>query len=167
MIFVTVGTHEQPFDRLVRFMDEMKGAGAIEEDVIIQIGYGTYEPKHCRWHTMLSSSQMQQYAEQARIVITHGGPSSFMVPLQLGKVPIVVPRQFSYGEHVNDHQLDFAREISARYQNIIVIENVESLSDAIANYDTISNGMSASVKSNNRAFNEGFCAVVEKLFAKR
>lgn len=38
MIFVTVGTHEQPFNRLIKKVDELKRDGIIQEDVIIQTG---------------------------------------------------------------------------------------------------------------------------------
>ena len=48
MIFVTVGTHEQPFNRLIRKIDELKRDGIIKEEVIMQIGYSTYEPKYCK-----------------------------------------------------------------------------------------------------------------------
>ena len=33
MIFVTVGTHEQPFNRLIQKVDELKKEGVITEDV--------------------------------------------------------------------------------------------------------------------------------------
>ena len=46
MIFVTVGTHEQPFNRLIQKVDELKKDGVITEDVIIQTGFSTYEPKY-------------------------------------------------------------------------------------------------------------------------
>ena len=42
MIFVTVGTHEQPFNRLVKAVDELKRDGVITEDVIMQTGFSTY-----------------------------------------------------------------------------------------------------------------------------
>lgn len=45
MIFVTVGTHEQPFNRLIECIDNLKKDGVIQEDVIIQTGYSTYEPQ--------------------------------------------------------------------------------------------------------------------------
>ena len=77
MIFVTVGTHEQPFNRLVEYMD--KWAAEHEEDVIIQTGFSTYEPKHCEWSKLYPYSQMVKLVEKERIVITHGGPSSFMM----------------------------------------------------------------------------------------
>ena len=38
MIFVTVGTHEEQFNRLVEYMDKLRGANIIDEDVIIQTG---------------------------------------------------------------------------------------------------------------------------------
>lgn len=42
MIFVTVGTHEQPFNRLIQKVDELKRDGVIKDDVIIQTGFSTY-----------------------------------------------------------------------------------------------------------------------------
>ena len=47
MIFVTVGTHEQSFNRLLKKIDELKKDGIIQEDVIMQTGFSTYEPKYC------------------------------------------------------------------------------------------------------------------------
>ncbi len=73
MIFVTVGTHEQPFDRLVKAVDELKRDGVITEDVVMQTGFSTYEPKYCQWSKLLPYQQMINNVEDARIVITHGG----------------------------------------------------------------------------------------------
>ena len=58
MIFVTVGTHEQPFNRLIKKIDELKQDGTIEEDVIIQTGFSTYEPKYCQWSKLIPYQQM-------------------------------------------------------------------------------------------------------------
>lgn len=74
---------------------------------------------------------MQKYNKEARIIITHGGPASFIDVLSLGKTPIVVPRQAKYNEHVNDHQLEFARQLVERGENIIVVEDIAKLGDAI------------------------------------
>ena len=114
MIFVTVGTHEQPFNRLLKKVDELKKDGIIQEDVIMQTGFSTYEPKDCEWSKLIPYQQMIKNVEDARIVITHGGPASFIMPLQIGKVPIVVPRQHKFDEHVNDHQVEFARNAAER-----------------------------------------------------
>lgn len=164
MIFVTVGTHEQPFDRLVRYVDELKGSGVIQEEVIIQTGYTDYEPKHCTWSKLLPYNDMIKNVEQARIVITHGGPSSFIMPLQVGKTPIVVPRQEKYGEHVNDHQLLFALEVEKRQKNILVVEDISTLGDLINDYDAAVSRLSSGLASNNATFMEGFQSLVKELF---
>lgn len=46
MIFVTVGTHEQQFNRLIKEVDRLKGEGFIQDDVFIQTGYSNpnYSP---------------------------------------------------------------------------------------------------------------------------
>ena len=36
MIFVTVGTHEQPFNRLLEYVDKLKEQKVITEEVIMQ-----------------------------------------------------------------------------------------------------------------------------------
>ena len=72
MIFVTVGTHEQPFNRLIQKIDELKKDGIINEDVIIQTGFSTYEPKYCQWSKLIPYQQMVKNVADARIVITHG-----------------------------------------------------------------------------------------------
>ena len=131
MIFVTVGTHEQQFDRLVRCVDRLKAEGKITEEVMIQTGFSSYEPKACKWSKLCSYQEMNEYMDQARIVITHGGPSSIMMALQRGKIPIVVPRQKRYEEHVNDHQVEFSRFIKEKQKNIIVVEEIDTLDFSI------------------------------------
>ena len=164
MIFVTVGTHEQPFNRLIRYIDKMREKGLIREEVIIQTGYSTYEPRYCRFSKLFPYSEMCRFVKEARIVITHGGPSSFIMPLQEGKIPIVVPRQKRYGEHVNNHQLEFCRAIEERSGNIIVVEEVRELKRAILRYDKIVAEMPSSIKSHNDIFNEEFEKVINELF---
>jgi len=163
MIYVAVGTHEQSFDRLVRAVDALKADGTITEEVIIQIGYSTYVPQHCTWQKLFPYQDMVRYMDEARIVITHGGPSSFLAPLRSGKVPVVVPRQLRYGEHVNDHQLEFCREVSQRSRNILLVEDVAQLRDVLTRYDELAAACSVGTASNNAAFNDHFCRIVADL----
>ncbi|MBQ8246554.1 MAG: multidrug MFS transporter [Lachnospiraceae bacterium] len=165
MIFVTVGTHEQQFDRLVKQIDLLKESEVIKEEVMIQTGFSTYEPKYCKWSRLLSFKEMQEHVAEARIVITHGGPSSFIAPLQIGKIPIVVPRQKKYDEHVNDHQLSFCKEVKERMGNIILVEEVEQLERIISKYDEYEKGVPFHHRSNNARFNENLEIIVEELLA--
>ena len=164
MIFVTVGTHEQPFNRLIEKIDELKQNGTIQEEVIIQTGFSTYEPKYCSWNKLLPYQQMIKNVENARIVITHGGPASFVMPLQIGKIPIVVPRQSQFNEHVNDHQVEFARNIEKRMGTIINVEDIETIGNVIMKYDQIVAKMEHSMVTNNVAFNENLEKLIEDMF---
>lgn len=163
MIFVTVGTHEQPFNRLIKKVDDLVANGNIKEKVIVQTGFSTYIPKHCEAHKMMSFEEMQRALKDARIVITHGGPSSFIEALQFGKVPIVVPRQAKFHEHVNNHQVDFTELIEKRMNNIIPVYDVNKLAETIKKYDEIVKTKNAGESSNNSKFNEQLERIVEEL----
>ena len=161
MIFVTVGTHEQQFDRLIKYMDEL--SKNTDEEIVIQTGYSDYEPKCCVWKKMFGYREMEEKIDSARIVITHGGPSSFIAPLQKGKIPIVVPRQKKHDEHVNDHQLYFCNQVAEKMGNIIVVEDVENLKAIIENYDKTINLYDCDMKSNNKKFNEAIETIIKDL----
>lgn len=165
MIFVTVGTHEQPFDRLLKCIDNMVEEGKIIEEVIIQKGYTNYEPKNCISKKLISYEDMQEYIKKARIIVTHGGPASFITPLTMGKIPIVVPRKKDFNEHVNNHQLEFAKEVERRMKNIIVAETNDEIIDSILNYNTKIKKMNSGNYSNNLKFNERLIKEITELFS--
>lgn len=161
MIFVTVGTHEQSFDRLIKYMDNW--AAMHNEEVVVQTGFSTCVPRNCRWKKLFPYSQMVENVKKARIVITHGGPSSFIMPLQERKIPIVVPRKKEFNEHVNNHQVDFCEQVSKKYRNIIVIKDENELDNTIKNYNKIVEKMSVGLYSNNKKFCEEFSKIVDGL----
>ena len=163
MIFVTVGTHEQPFNRLLKVIDNMIENKQINEEVIVQKGYSDYELRNCKSYKLIDYNEMQQYINDARIVVTHGGPASFIAPISIGKIPIVVPRQKKYNEHVNDHQLEFARQVEERMNNIIVAETEEDIIDSIVNYDNKVANASKSLMNNNEEFIKKFNEEIEKI----
>ncbi len=135
MIFVTVGTDEFPFDRLIREVDALQARGALGEDVFIQTGSARRPPEHCRFAAFLPYQEMEARMGSARIVITHGGPGSIMPAIHAGKIPLVVPRRKRFGEVVDDHQVLFARRLAAEGR-IILVEDVEGLGAAIATFES-------------------------------
>lgn len=161
MIFVTVGTHEQPFNRLVEYMD--KWAGKHNEDVVMQTGFSTYKPKNAEWSKLYPYKKIIEFVDKARIVITHGGPSSFIMPLQIGKVPIVVPRKHEFNEHVNDHQVAFSKAVAERQGNIIVVEDVEKLGEMLKRYEKMVEDMKNGFASNNEKFCVEFAKVINEI----
>jgi UDP-N-acetylglucosamine transferase subunit ALG13 len=163
MIFVTVGTHEQPFNRLLKKIDDLCSQKIIDEEVIVQTGYSTYNLKNCTGQQFLPYAQMWENVRRARIIITHGGPSSFIMPLQIGKVPIVVPRQAKFDEHVNNHQLDFANSVAARKKNIIVVDDISELADDILHYDVIKEKLNNRLDNNNLLFNKNLERIITSI----
>lgn len=164
MIFVTVGTHEQQFNRLIQYMDKLKADDIIQEEVIIQTGFSTYKPQYCKWEKIIPYKEMIKNVTEARIVITHGGPASFIMSLQIGKVPVVVPRRHSFGEHVNDHQVDFVKAVSEKMGTIIPVFEIDNLKEVITSYDNIISSMPLGISNNNEEFNRQFEKIVEKMF---
>lgn len=129
MIFVTVGTHEQPFDRLLREVDKI----AVKDPELAffcQTGFATVAPRVP--HTAaLSFDQMKQRMESASIVVTHGGPGSILPLLAAEKPAVLVPRLKRHGEHVDDHQLAFCTRIGDLYGLPVVVE-IDDLASALS-----------------------------------
>ena len=163
MIFVTVGTHEQPFNRLVEYMD--RWAGEHDEEVIMQTGFTKIEPVNCKWFKITDHDEFMDLIGKARIVVTHGGPCCFSKVLKSGKIPVVVPRSHKKGEHIDDHQIEITRAIEEKYHNIILIEDIEKLGDALENYDSITAKLSKpGFENNNREFCDALSRIVDGLF---
>jgi len=116
------------FDRLIKEMDEI--AGRMDEEVIMQIGETTYEPKNARYFRFASKEEMNGLYEDVRVVVCHAGVGSILTALEHGKPVIAVPRRKKYGEHVDDHQLDIAGEME-KEGRITVVCDVKELEGAL------------------------------------
>lgn len=135
MIFVSVGTHEQQFHRLIKEIDALKSKNIIKDHVFMQIGYSSYQPINCEYKKMITYNDMIKYIEASSIIITHAGPGSIFLPLQYNKVPIVVPRNPKYKEHIDEHQIKFARKMESQ-NRIIAVYDIEDLKEKIVNYES-------------------------------
>ena len=82
----------------------------------------------------------------------------------MGKIPIVVPRQFEFKEHVNNHQVDFVRNIAERMKTIISVLDIKELDGIINDYDQIVDHMQRGLKSNNVVFNQELEKIVDEMF---
>ncbi|GAA0109805.1 MULTISPECIES: glycosyltransferase [Clostridium] len=160
MIFVTVGTHEQNFDRLVKEVDNLVKENVIKEEVFIQTGYSNYVPKYCKYEAVISYDEMERLTKTARIVITHGGPGSIFLPIQYMKKPIVVPRNPKFDEHVDNHQILFAKRMFNNDRVDLVLD-IGDLKDKILNYQGYENG---SYSSNQKLFINRFGEYIDSIF---
>lgn len=127
MIFVTVGTNEAAFDRLIVALDRIPPG----EELVAQCGSSAHRPARAVCFDFLPFEELTQLVRQARVVVTHAGAGSTMVALANGKRPIVVPRLRRYGEAVDDHQLHFGRRL-AEEGLVTLAEDPELLPEALA-----------------------------------
>ena len=114
MILVTVGTQDKSFKRLIEAIDHQFEAGLIQEEVIVQSGYTQYASPRMTIIPYFSQDDLDQYRQEASLVITHGGVGSILDALRYHKKVIGVARLKQYKEHINDHQVEilekFAKE---------------------------------------------------------
>jgi UDP-N-acetylglucosamine transferase subunit ALG13 len=130
MIFLTVGTHPQQFDRLLKKVDELIEKGIIKEEVFGQIGHTDYKPKNYKYEKFIGLEEFGKRMKEANLIITHGGEGNIGMAIQLKKNMVIVPRLKKFGEHTNDHQLELA-EASKKAGYGIVIEDVKKIEEAI------------------------------------
>jgi len=130
MIFVTVGTHDQQFDRLLREVDRLVAQKTIGGKVIAQIGNSKYRPRNYEYFTFSSWRRILDLNKRSNVVITHGGAGSIMLAAHFNKPIVAVPRRKKYGEHADDHQIQLVRELE-KEKRVIAVYEIENLSNAI------------------------------------
>lgn len=123
MIFVTIGT-QIPFDRLIEAVDDW-AAGANGEEVFAQVGPSTYAAKHIKTKPFITPQEFRQYAQRARIIISHAGMGSILTALEFGKRIAVMPRRGDLGEHRNDHQIATAKYFGGQGRVVVASDRLE------------------------------------------
>jgi UDP-N-acetylglucosamine transferase subunit ALG13 len=129
MIFVTVGTNETRFDRLLRAVEDLGHGG---EDVVVQAGASDVRPAGARCVDFLPFDAMVEHVDRARVVVTHAGVGSILLALSRGRRPVVVPRLHRFGEAVDDHQVPLARRLAGRGLVTLVEDPGSGLAEAVA-----------------------------------
>jgi UDP-N-acetylglucosamine--N-acetylmuramyl-(pentapeptide) pyrophosphoryl-undecaprenol N-acetylglucosamine transferase len=126
VIFVTVGTNEAPFDRLLLALDRLPRG----EQLIVQTGASRMRPRGAVCIEQLPFEALADHVRRARVVVMHAGVGSVLVALTNGKRPVIVPRRAEFGEAVDDHQIAFARRFAAAGLATLV-EDEETLPAAV------------------------------------
>ncbi|EKF86356.1 PssE/Cps14G family polysaccharide biosynthesis glycosyltransferase [Methanobacterium formicicum] len=137
MIFVTVGTHYQGFDRLIKKMDEI--AGYLNDDVVMQIGNTDFEPENTEWFRYLDYNSIFGIMKKSDIVICHGGAGTLLDVLSMNKKTIVVPRLKKFKEVYDDHELELAE--SLKNGKISIVYDIADLEHHIREFNDSCNGI--------------------------
>jgi UDP-N-acetylglucosamine transferase subunit ALG13 len=110
VIFVTLGTHEQPFDRALDLVSELP----VDDEIVVQHGNtpARGDLHNVEWVEYLELGALTNSMRHAEVVVTHAGVGSTVTAVKAGKRPVMLPRLARFGEHVDDHQLQLAERFA-------------------------------------------------------
>lgn len=154
MIFVTLGTQDKDFSRLLEAIEQQIQLGKIKDNVIVQAGYTKYQSPYMEIFDFISMEAFQTYVAQSDLIITHGGVGSILASLQLRKKVIAVARLKAFGEHENDHQTEIVSHFHG-LGYVLGCLNVEAIGDALV-------AVEAFAPVPYRSNNEQFCELIRE-----
>ena len=112
LIFVTLGTQDKSFKRLLEAIQKQIDLGNIKEEVVVQAGCTKFDSKDMKIFDLVSRDEFDKYMSECDLLITHGGVGSITGGLTHGKKVIAAARLKKYKEHTNDHQVQIINVFS-------------------------------------------------------
>ena len=153
MIFVTLGTQDKKFKRLLDAVEKLD----IDEKIVAQIGSTDFKSEKMELHKFMSKDEFDNYMKEARIIITHAGVGTIIEGLKLHKKMIVSARKKEYKEHVSNHQEQILKLFSEDGY-ILALDNFDDL-EKLINKEFIPKEF----KSNNENFNNNLKKEIKNL----
>ena len=129
LIYVTLGTQDKSFKRLLEAIQKQIDLGNIKEEVIVQAGCTKFESKDMKIFDLVSRDKFDKYMDECDLLITHGGVGSIIGGLTHGKKVIAAARLEKFKEHTNDHQIQII-DVFSKEGYILALENFDEL-DAV------------------------------------
>ena len=126
MILVTVGT--SGFDQLVETIDQL--ATSLDDQVVIQIGYGRYIPNNCQYFRFAPS--LESYYDEADVIVASAGVGTMMEVLRKGKRLITVENTTC----IDHHQTDLLNMI-AEQKYLVWCRDLSELPALLKQIDTL------------------------------
>ncbi len=145
-IFVSVGTHPSPFNRLFEQLDKINKKKKFK--IFAQTGTSTYKPKTFISKKYVSPLLYDKLIAKSRIIIAHGGAGIIGSALLYSKPLVIVPRLLKYKEHTNNHQLELAKQLENK-KNVFVVYDISNLEKAVSKAFSLSKRKSKKTKPSN------------------
>lgn len=131
MIFVTLGTQDRKFTRLLEAIQKQIDNKIIKEEVVVQAGVTCdFKSKDMKIFDLIPMDEFDEYIKRCDILITHGGVGSIITGLKNKKRVIAAARLKEHGEHQNNHQLQIIENFS-REGYIIPLDDFDKLGNII------------------------------------
>ncbi|MGE3590001.1 MAG: glycosyltransferase [Ilumatobacteraceae bacterium] len=106
----SVGTDHHPFPRFLEWMAAVQRELGV--DVFVQRG-ATDEHPGVASVDYLAAGELEERMAAADAVVCHGGPGTMSLAQRCGHRPIVIARDPSLGEHVDDHQMRYTAQLQS------------------------------------------------------
>jgi UDP-N-acetylglucosamine transferase subunit ALG13 len=156
--FVSLGTHPEPFERLLDMVDAALVAGLLPGPCVVQGKAASRSPR-MRYVDTMTPVEFQKVLGASRYVVGHAGAGFVSTALAHGRRPIVLPRLSSHGEHVDDHQLQLARKLAqlglvVSAANGLSAETVAAVDEPLSNDDVFA-GLPAATDLISRCLADG------------
>ena len=110
-VVVTLGTEAFGFRRAVECLVKILPRDA---DVLWQTGYTDVDGLGIEGRESVPGYELRSAMASADVVISHAGTGSAITSFEMGKKPLILPRESRFGEHVDDHQMLTANELKRR-----------------------------------------------------
>jgi UDP-N-acetylglucosamine--N-acetylmuramyl-(pentapeptide) pyrophosphoryl-undecaprenol N-acetylglucosamine transferase len=111
-VVVSLGTFKDiGFERLVKRLLEILPADA---EVLWQTGDTDVSGLGIVGHHAIPERELSEAIREADVLVAHAGVGTALAALEVGKLPVLVPRRLAHAEHVDDHQIQIARELDSR-----------------------------------------------------
>ncbi len=160
LIFVTLGTQDKPFPRLLEAIQKQIDNGNIKKDekIVVQSGCTKFESADMEIMPYMDIKEFNKNIEDADIVICHAGVGTLLAGLKKNKKIIAAARLKKYGEHVNDHQLQILENFS-NAGHLVALEDFDKLDELLKD---IKDFNPKPFNSNNNSFIESLTKEIEK-----
>ena len=109
MIFITTGSRNFQFNRLLKAVDLAIDKGLIVDRVFAQVGSSEYRIKNYEYVDYLNHDQFNDYINKCDVILTHGGTGVVVNSAKMGKRIVAVPRLAEFKEAVDDHQIQLIK----------------------------------------------------------
>ena len=133
MIFLTVGTQDKQFLRLLKIVDNAITRGIVKDEVVAQIGHTKFESKNIKTYKFMSQNKINEYIEKSDLIVTHGGVGILTTALINKKKVFAIPRTKEYKEHVNNHQM----QIVDKFCELGYIKKINDYDDFVKEYNNL------------------------------
>lgn len=122
-VVVTLGT--MPNFEFRRLIERARAIIPDDAEVLWQVGCTDVSDLPIVAHALLPAQELRDAVEAADVVIAHAGCGSSLSALDVGKMPVLVPRLKDHRENIDDHQRVIADELSQR--ELAIVRTVEDL----------------------------------------